>query len=103
MLVISFDCSRTHAPVYCSCWMRLLTVSLPDGTTSAAQREGDGLQQLVAPDGRRYPDVAALLRGGIDSAVRAPLSDAFSIRRPVLEPAATVCVGVNYGAHMREM
>jgi len=83
--------------------MRLLTVSLPDASTSAAQREDDGLQSLAAPDGRPYPDVAALLRGGVDSAVRAPLSGAFSIRRPVLEPAATVCVGVNYGAHMREM
>src|SRR5215471_19635758 len=83
--------------------MRLLTVSLPDGSTTAARRDGDALHALVAPDGTRHADVGALLRSGLDSTVGEPLGDESRVLRPVLHPAATVCVGVNYGAHMREM
>src|SRR5690242_8488191 len=78
--------------------MRLLTVALPDGSTTAARREGETLHAFSG-----YPDVGALLRGGLEGAASAPLSGPHRARRPVLEPAATVCVGVNYGAHMREM
>jgi acylpyruvate hydrolase len=78
--------------------MRLLTVALPDGSTTAARREGETLYAFSG-----YPDVAALLRGGIETATSEPLSGPHHAVRPVLEPAATVCVGVNYGAHMREM
>ena len=78
--------------------MRLLTVALPDGSTTAARREGETLHAFSG-----YPDVGALLRGGIETATSEPLSGPHRAVRPVLEPAATVCVGVNYGAHMREM
>jgi acylpyruvate hydrolase len=78
--------------------MRLLTVALPDGSTTAARRDGETLHAF-----RGYTDVGALLRSGVDSAASEPLTGAYQVVRPVLEPAATVCVGVNYGAHMREM
>ena len=78
--------------------MRLLTVALPDGSTTAARRDGKTLEAFGG-----YPDVGALLRAGPGTAASVPLSGPYRIVRPVLEPAATVCVGVNYGAHMREM
>jgi acylpyruvate hydrolase len=78
--------------------MRLLTVALPDGSTTAARRDGETLSAYSG-----YEDVAALLRGGVGSAESVPLPGPHRLARPVLEPAATVCVGVNYGAHMREM
>src|SRR4051812_23930335 len=83
--------------------MRLLTVALPDGTTTAARRDGEAFSALTGLGGVNYADVGALLRGGLETAVAGPLPGSARLVRPVLEPAATVCVGVNYGAHMREM
>jgi len=87
--------------------MRLVTVATPDGATTAAVRADGELRALAAEDGVRYPDIGALLRSGADlhsTAARAePLGGEPRLLRPVLAPAATVCVGVNYRAHMREM
>ena len=82
--------------------MRLVTVALPDGSTTAARRDGDGLHAFSTRSAR-YADVGALLRGGVDDARHRAADRRAPLVRPVLEPAATVCVGVNYGAHMREM
>jgi acylpyruvate hydrolase len=83
--------------------MRLLTVALPDGSTAAARRNGESLEGFMRPGGGRYADVGALLQDGLEGAVTEPLPGEYRVLRPVLTPAATVCVGINYGAHMREM
>jgi acylpyruvate hydrolase len=83
--------------------MRLLTVARPDGSTAAAVRDGEALRALLDGQGRPYRDVGALLEGGLDAAGSEPITGAYRIVRPVLSPSATVCVGINFGAHIREM
>jgi acylpyruvate hydrolase len=83
--------------------MRLLTVALPDGATRAAVREGDSLLAYLDERGEPYRDVGALLAGGLAGSAAAPIEGEHRILRPVLDPAAVICVGVNYGAHVREM
>ncbi len=85
--------------------MRLATLATGAGT-SAVVVDGD----LAYPvDG--YADVGALLRAGEEglAAARAASAgggEAFErerLRRPVLEPGAVVCVGLNYRTHILEM
>ncbi len=83
--------------------MRLVTVAAPDGSTAAAVREGEALHALKDAAGAPYHDLGALFAGGLDDAVREPLTGEWRIVRPVTSPAATVCVGINYGAHIKEM
>ena len=78
--------------------MRLVTVALPDGTTTAARRDAEGLHAFGG-----YADVGALLRADARDAATEPLIGEHRLLRPVLEPAAVVCVGINYGEHIREM
>ncbi len=87
--------------------MRLVTVATDDGATTAAVRENGGVHALADEQGRRYPDLGALLRSGAGldaAAARAePIAGGHRLLRPVLSPAAIVCVGVNFRAHMHEM
>jgi acylpyruvate hydrolase len=86
--------------------MRLATLATDAGPTAVVVRD-DG---FVPIDG--YRDVGALLRDGSGGpqAVRAaertgaavPLEPA-RLLRPVLEPGAVVCVGLNYRTHILEM
>jgi acylpyruvate hydrolase len=86
--------------------VRLATVRVADGTAAAVVvGEDDG---LVLVEG--YADVGALLRAGeagLEAARRAdgPVTELESgaLRRPVLEPEAIVCVGLNYRTHILEM
>jgi acylpyruvate hydrolase len=82
---------------------RLLTVASGDGSTAAAVREGDVLSALVDPDGTPYADVGAVLAAGLEGTGTVPLAGEHRVLRPVLVPAAVVCVGVNYAPHVAEM
>jgi acylpyruvate hydrolase len=87
--------------------MRLVTVATPEGATAAAVESEGGLLALLDERGHRYADVGALLASGpgwSSAAERTePLDGDVRVIRPVLSPAATVCVGINYGTHVREM
>jgi acylpyruvate hydrolase len=84
--------------------MRLATLATDQGPRAAVL----GDDEAVLIDG--YADVGALLReGGLDAA-RAASRDGAPVRldkqrllRPVLEPGAIVCVGLNYRSHILEM
>jgi acylpyruvate hydrolase len=82
---------------------RLLTVARADGSTVAARRDGDSLVAFVDTSGTPYPDVGALLQDGLDGVRTEPLGGEHRVVRPVLAPAAIVCVGVNYAPHVAEM
>jgi acylpyruvate hydrolase len=82
---------------------RLVTVAGADGSTAAAVRDGDSLQAFVDGRGERYADLGALLAAGLEGARTELFAGDYRIVRPVLTPAATVCVGVNYAAHIAEM
>ncbi len=84
--------------------MRLVTLDR-DGTTAAAVISDGGA--AVANDGGSpaYPDVGALLAAGEEGMEKAreALSrgaaeeyEESALRRPVLNPGAVVCVGLNY-------
>lgn len=86
--------------------MRLATIQTDQGSRAAVVRE-DGVVVLPA-----YRDVGELLRAGAagtDAAHEAAASgDAQPLHedrllRPVLEPGAIVCVGLNYRTHILEM
>lgn len=85
--------------------MRLATLAL-DGGTAAAVVRGD---EAILVDG--YADVGALLRdgSGLEAARTAEARGAARplererLLRPVLEPGAIVCVGLNYRTHILEM
>ena len=88
--------------------MRLVT--LTHRGNSAAAVLGDGGASPVG-DGA-FPDVGALLRAGeegLEAAQEALTKGGFSayepeaLRRPVLNPGAIVCVGLNYKTHILEM
>jgi len=82
---------------------RLVTLALPDGSTVAAKRDGGAFHALCDEAGERLPDVAAVLRGGLEKAAEEEGPVEGRLVRPVLEPGAVACVGVNYGAHVAEM
>ncbi|HEX4520684.1 MAG TPA: fumarylacetoacetate hydrolase family protein [Gaiellaceae bacterium] len=83
--------------------MRLVTLAGPAGATVAAVREGDAFHALLDAGGVPYADLGAALAGGFDGASPEALGDGYHVVRPVLSPAAIVCVGINYGAHIQEM
>jgi acylpyruvate hydrolase len=83
--------------------MRLATLAAQDGTTFAARRLDGSLERLVNGRGESYADVGELLRAGLDGARGEPADGDYRLVRPVLQPAAIVCVGVNFGAHILEM
>jgi len=86
--------------------MRLATIITDQGPNAAVLREEDA----VAVTG--YRDVGALLAAGPEGLQRASeamtASSAYELRpgiflRPVLEPGAVICVGLNYRSHILEM
>jgi acylpyruvate hydrolase len=87
--------------------MRLVTVEGSSGSVAAVERS-DGRYAVKAKDGRTYRDVGELLQSGPDwraDATRAKerVPDAWPLLRPILEPGAIVCVGLNYRKHVLEM
>ncbi|HEY2638690.1 MAG TPA: fumarylacetoacetate hydrolase family protein [Streptosporangiaceae bacterium] len=84
--------------------MRLTTVRLADGRTTAAREEGDELVLLPWPDlgallssGEDWPAQAARHRGTrveISAVSRAPL---------IPHPNKIICIGLNYKTHILEM
>lgn len=93
--------------------MRLMTLSTESGPRAAVQR-GNAALLIPAINGDAPPqDVGALLQAGpagLEAARRVlreggrefPLRDN-DLLRPVLNPGATVCVGLNYRTHIAEM
>jgi acylpyruvate hydrolase len=87
--------------------MRLATLRIP-GATTAAVLDGDGRAAPLSA----FADIGALLRAG-DAGLalaRQTLRDgAFAahapedLLRPILDPGAVVCVGLNYRTHILEM
>lgn len=86
--------------------MRLLTLESPDGTVAAVERN-DGRYVVSNGSGQPFRDVGELLRDKDWRAVaeRASLKAqaGWRVMRPILEPGATVCVGLNYKKHVLEM
>jgi acylpyruvate hydrolase len=82
---------------------RLVTLALADGSTVAAQRDGEAFHAFRDLMGERYADVGALLREGLETATLEDGTVEGRLLRPVLEPGAVACVGINYGAHIAEM
>lgn len=90
--------------------MRLATIALQRGT-AAVVHGPVGFRVILSDSGSVFPDVGALLRESPDpmAAARRALGTgplpghAGRILRPVLEPGAVVCVGLNYRKHVLEM
>lgn len=87
--------------------MRLLTVR-DNGDSVAAIERTDGRFVIADEQGTPYRDVGDLLRRALDWRDRAagatrPLSASAPLLRPILEPGAVVCVGLNYRKHVLEM
>jgi acylpyruvate hydrolase len=90
--------------------MRLATLALDDRDTAAVALFDD-LAVVVEQEGRRFADVGELLRAGPEALAAAAATDPASgrpyareqLRRPVLDPGAVVCVGLNYRDHIEEM
>lgn len=87
--------------------MRLVTVRESTGTVAAVETPA-GRLAITDSDGVRFRDVGALLGSGPawrETAERAtsPLDSGLPLARPVLEPGAIVCVGLNYRKHVLEM
>ncbi len=90
--------------------MRLLTVSQPGGGSAAAISVDGVAYAIPDEEGRVLNDVGELLRlpdwrtvASAAAAAGKPLTGELRTRRPVLEPRAVVCVGINYRAHVLEM
>ncbi len=87
--------------------MRLVTVRSAEGTAAAVETT-DGVRVVRDADGLAFRDVGDLLRSGPgwkDLAAKAtgrPVQG-LGLARPILEPRAIVCVGLNYRTHVLEM
>jgi acylpyruvate hydrolase len=85
--------------------MQLATLNW-NGGSAAALRVDDGFRPIAG-----FPDVGALVASGPnweDAARSNAAADVIpheeaTLHRPVLEPGAVVCVGVNFRAHVLEM
>lgn len=92
--------------------MHLATIEVDAVTTAAVVDEGGYRPLLDAEGSPAFGDIGELLASGDDwrtTALRAserstalPAADV-RIRRPILDPGAVVCVGVNYQTHVAEM
>ncbi len=86
--------------------MRLVTLSSPEGPLAAIERSND--RYIVKDEkGRAFRDVGELLRANnwralAENATWEAQAD-WPVLRPILEPGATVCVGLNYRKHVLEM
>ena len=92
--------------------MRLATISV-DGGSAAAVLDGDHAAAVVREEsGVVFADLGALLQAGergwaraLDTSAKAwfePLEPE-QVLRPILQPGAVVCVGLNYRLHILEM
>jgi acylpyruvate hydrolase len=88
--------------------MRLLT-AVATGESAVFVEDTEGPHIVTRRGGGHYPDVRALLEAGdlgLDDARRAlsdPSVEALQTLRPVLDPGAVICVGLNYRSHILEM
>lgn len=86
--------------------MRVVTLRSPEGPVAAIERGND---RFIVKDGqgRSFRDVGDLLRAGnwraLAEGASAKAQSGWPVLRPVLEPGATVCVGLNYRKHVLEM
>lgn len=86
--------------------MRIVTLQSPDGPVAAIER---GSERFVINDnkGRAIRDVGELLRANnwrsVAEAASTQAAANWPVLRPILEPGATVCVGLNYKKHVLEM
>jgi acylpyruvate hydrolase len=83
--------------------MKLGTLATAEGTTAAVFTDGG-----AAPVSG-YDDVGSILRAGPEGLAAANAAQDFrpyvaaDLRRPVLEPGAVICAGINFHAHVQEM
>lgn len=86
--------------------MRIVTVSGPEGPVATIEDER-GRRVIVNASGRPYRDVAELAADPswrqAAAAARNAIPSSAPVLRPVLEPGAVVCVGLNYRKHVLEM
>lgn len=91
--------------------MRLATLEA-EGQTFAAVVDGERAAPIEDRSGHGFGDLGELLRAddswpdlARQARERGDWRDFAeeAVRRPVLEPAATFCVGLNYRSHLREM
>ena len=87
--------------------MRLVTVRSATGPVAAVERP-QGRFAVVRKDGRAYRDVGELLQNEPGwhrdaKAATQKLPDDLPLLRPILDPGAVVCVGLNYRKHVLEM
>jgi acylpyruvate hydrolase len=92
--------------------MRLATLALAlaRGGTVAVALSGE-TAVVIDDRGRTFKDVGELLRSGPQALYAAAAADPAQgfpfdrtrLRRPVLEPGAIICVGLNYRDHIEEM
>lgn len=86
--------------------MRIVTLQSPEGPVATIERAGE---RFVIKDskGRAIRDVGELLRTtgwrSLAESASAKADTHWSVLRPILEPGATVCVGLNYKKHVLEM
>lgn len=86
--------------------MRLVTLEGPDGPVAAIEKNGNRYI-IKNRAGQTYRDVGELLgdktwRAQAERASE-PADRSWRLLRPILEPGATVCVGLNYRKHVLEM
>jgi acylpyruvate hydrolase len=84
--------------------MRLVTVRTAAGTLAAVETP-DGRRVLNDAEGRSFRDVGDLLRRDPALAARPAerVPTDLPLARPVLDPGAVICVGLNYRKHVLEM
>lgn len=92
--------------------MRLATIKADGGSAAAVLDDGAAAVIRDGNGGAAYADVGEVLRAAAEGRERAErtatsgdfdtLDDA-QLLRPILEPGAVVCVGLNYGPHILEM
>jgi acylpyruvate hydrolase len=86
--------------------MRFVTLQGPEGPVAAVE-DSRGRRQIRAASGRPYRDVAELAADPAWREAALAASEAVDpglpLLRPVLEPGAVVCVGLNYKKHIIEM
>jgi len=90
--------------------MRLATLALDEGGTAAVVLSGESAT-VVEDRGRTFADVGELLHSGPEALEAAAATDPAQgrpyvrtqLRRPVLDPGAIICVGLNYRDHIEEM
>ncbi len=90
--------------------MKLVTLNTADGPAAHVLADGS-VSPVLREDGLPYRDLRDLLEAREDgqrdaqralTATRVPFDPA-QILRPILEPGAIICVGLNYRTHILEM